>query len=79
MIEPEMPVASEPQKERMVDGSGLQDRAEVNYRASEDPQESCGSCMAFTAPKTCSIVKGPVDARMVCDEFAKPGEEDGAV
>jgi hypothetical protein len=52
------------------------DKDAVNYRKGEGPT-SCASCRYFTAPSQCRLVKGPVEAAMLCDLYAPSEEQRG--
>lgn len=57
-----------------INDTNLLPKDEVSYRAAKDLEESCGACSYFSG-KTCSIVEGPIDASMVCDEFSPVNDE----
>jgi hypothetical protein len=57
---------------QMLDGKTPQ--AEVNYRQSEDPARSCGTCTRFQPPADCALVAGKVSDVGLCDAWSADEE-----
>lgn len=58
---------SEPQNKGWGDEKVSKDS--VNYRPSDDPSHSCGTCSMFRPGGACTLVAGAIESQDVCDEW----------